>query len=94
MFFMGYCTGCVGSPQLWANKPRYAKGIITSIVTWCLLFVAVIIYRLLCIADNKQRDANAPAASVDMVQNYELDKSRLPKTDLTDKQVRTFRYSI
>jgi ABC-type transport system involved in Fe-S cluster assembly fused permease/ATPase subunit len=94
MFFIGYCAGCIGSPQLWTHKPRYTEGVITSIVTWCLLFVAVIIYRLLCIADNKQRDANAPAATVDTVQDYELDKNGLPKTDLTDKQDRAFRYSI
>lgn len=94
MFFIGYCAGCIGSPQLWTSKPRYAEGVITSIVTWCLLFVAVIIYRLLCMADNKQRDANASTGTIDMAQDYDLDENGLPKTDLTDKQDRAFRYSI
>ncbi|KAJ4259547.1 hypothetical protein NW762_007476 [Fusarium torreyae] len=39
MFFIGYCAGCIGSPQLWTHGPRYREGVITSIVTWCLLHV-------------------------------------------------------
>lgn len=63
-------------------------------MTWCLLFVAVIIYRLLCTVDNKQRDAHASTGTIDMVQEFDLDKNGLPKTDLTDKQDGTFRYSF
>ncbi|KAJ5900941.1 MFS general substrate transporter [Penicillium subrubescens] len=94
MFFIGYCAGCIGSPQLWTHKPRYTEGVITSIVTWCLLFVAVVIYRLLCTVDNKERDARASTGTSDMVQDFDLDKNGLPKTDLTDKQDGAFRYSI
>jgi hypothetical protein len=94
MFFIGYCAGCIGSPQLWTHKPRYTEGVITSIVTWCLLFVAVIIYRLLCMADNKQRDTYDGTSTIDMTQDFDLDENGLPKTDLTDKQDTAFRYSI
>lgn len=94
MFFIGYCAGCIGSPQLWTHKPRYTEGVITSIVTWCLLSAAVIIYRLLCTVDNKQRDSRASTGNSDMVRDFDLDKNGLPKTDLTDKQDEAFRYSI
>lgn len=94
MFFIGYCAGCIGAPQLWTHKPRYTEGVITSIVTWCLLFVAVIIYRLLCVADNKKRDAHASTGTFDMMEDFDLDENGLPKTDLTDKQDKAFRYSI
>ncbi|KAF4500492.1 hypothetical protein FAGAP_3326 [Fusarium agapanthi] len=56
MFFIGYCAGCIGSPQLWTHGPRYREGVITSIVTWCLLFLTMIVYRTLYIQDNKKRD--------------------------------------
>ncbi|KAJ5370979.1 uncharacterized protein N7496_007071 [Penicillium cataractarum] len=94
MFFIGYCAGCIGAPQLWTHKPRYTEGVITSIVTWCLLFVAVIIYRLFCVADNKKRDAHASAGTLDVMEDFDLDENGLPKTDLTDKQDKAFRYSI
>ncbi|OOQ90919.1 putative pantothenate transporter [Penicillium brasilianum] len=94
MFFIGYCAGCIGSPQLWTHKPHYTEGVITSIVTWCLLFVAVIIYRVLCVADNKKRDAHASTGTIDVMEDFDLDENGLPKTDLTDKQDKAFRYSI
>ncbi|CEJ58442.1 Putative Permease of the major facilitator superfamily [Penicillium brasilianum] len=94
MFFIGYCAGCIGSPQLWTHKPHYTEGVITSIVTWCLLFVAVIIYRALCVADNKKRDAHASTGTIDVMEDFDLDENGLPKTDLTDKQDKAFRYSI
>lgn len=91
MFFIGYCAGCIGGPQLWTHSPRYTEGVITGIVTWCLLFIAVIIYRVLCTMDNKKRDAEGIAGG-DMAHEVELDEKGLPKTDLTDKGDRQFRY--
>jgi hypothetical protein len=93
MFFIGYCTGCIASPQLWTHRPRYTSGVITSIVTWCLLFCVVILFRFLCVWDNKKRDeqaANSDPMSVE--QHVALDENGLPQTDLTDKQDREFRY--
>jgi len=94
MFFIGYCAGCIGSPQLWTHNPRYTEGVITGIVTWCLLFVTVTIYRFLCMRDNKQRDADANATADDITRfEVALDENGLPKADLTDKEDRQFRYS-
>ncbi|KAJ5832767.1 hypothetical protein N7474_001078 [Penicillium riverlandense] len=94
MFFIGYCAGCIGSPQLWTHNPRYTEGVITGIVTWCLLFLTVIIYRFLCMHDNQKRDVDANAISVDTTRReVALDENGLPKADLTDKEDRQFRYS-
>lgn len=95
MFFIGYCAGCIGSPQLWTESPRYFSGVVTAIVTWCLLFVTIIIYRIVCSRDNAQREAEG---AQDDSQGQSgvgilLDEMGAPKTDLTDKEDREFRYS-
>ncbi|CAI7571480.1 unnamed protein product [Penicillium discolor] len=93
MFFIGYCAACIASPQLWTHSPRYTEGVITSIVTWCLLFVVVILFRFLCVWDNKQRDEQVASSGIVSVdQEVKLDENGLPQTDLTDKQDRQFRY--
>ncbi|KAJ6036782.1 hypothetical protein N7540_001061 [Penicillium herquei] len=94
MFFIGYCAGCIGSAQLWTKSPRYTEGVITSIVTWCLLFVAVIIYRILCARDNRARDVLADSGAEDGAQEVEPDHNGLLETDLTDKTDKTFRYAL
>ncbi|KAE8146293.1 major facilitator superfamily domain-containing protein [Aspergillus avenaceus] len=91
LFFIGYCAGCIGSPQLWTHRPRYTEGVITSIVTWCLLFLTVVVYRLLCMRDNRLRDAQ-PAESVSEEDHKDQADSG-PTPDLTDKQDAEFRYS-
>ncbi|KAF7563992.1 hypothetical protein G7046_g124 [Stylonectria norvegica] len=93
MFFIGYCAGCIGSPQLWTHAPRYRSGVITAIVTWCLLFVTVIIFRTLCVRDNNQREELASGNIGDMTQEVILDVNGLPRTDLTDKEDREFSYN-
>ncbi|KAH8681711.1 major facilitator superfamily transporter [Xylariales sp. PMI_506] len=95
MFFIGYCAGCIGAPQLWTDKPRYFKGVVTGIVTWCLLFVTVASYRQVCIADNAARDKSgaAGAATEAVADEVALDESGAPITDVTDKEDAKFRYS-
>ena len=96
MFFIGYCEGCIGSPQLWTDKPRYFNGVVTAILTWCILFVVVIAYRYICRADNAKRDKEASMHQHNAAgQPHEvvLDKFGAPQTDLTDKEDRDFRYS-
>ncbi|KAJ5098284.1 MFS general substrate transporter [Penicillium argentinense] len=93
MFFIGYCAGCIGSPQLWTHRPRYTEGVITSIVTWCLLFVAVIVYRLLCVFDNERRDSQMSSNNESMRWDVELDENGLPRNDLTDKDDKKFQYA-
>lgn len=93
MFFIGYCAGCIGSPQLWTHKPRYREGIITAIVTWVCLILTVLIYRFLCVRDNNKRDRNETGSDNEVVQEVVLDAHGAPELDLTDKQDKSFRYS-
>ncbi|KAF7556800.1 hypothetical protein G7Z17_g1125 [Cylindrodendrum hubeiense] len=93
MFFIGYCAGCIGAPQLWTHSPRYQEGVITAIVTWCLLFASVLVYRTMCMRDNKQRDEQAIVGPGSVEMEVVLDKHGAPKSDLTDKEDREFRYS-
>lgn len=100
MFFIGYCAGCIASPQLWTNRPKYLEGLITALVTWGLLIFTTVVYRLLCMRDNKGREREATSISggsglesAGVGHGQELDMNGSPYTDLTDKQDRAFRYS-
>ncbi|KAL4916203.1 major facilitator superfamily domain-containing protein [Aspergillus aurantiobrunneus] len=101
MFFIGYCAGCIASPQLWTNRPRYVEGLITALVTWGLLIVTTVTYRLLCVRDNRVREravveiaaGGLESQTVRTDAGVGLDLNGLPYTDLTDKQDRAFRYS-
>lgn len=98
MFFIGYCAACIGAPQLWTHKPRYFSGVVTGVVTWCLLFLTIIGYRLVCDKDNAQREAEkitVNGASQD-AQGGEvlLDETGAARIDLTDREDRDFRYSL
>lgn len=96
MFFVGYCAGCIAGPQLWTHKPRYFEGVVTAIVTWCLLFALIVTYRWLCVRDNARRDAAGQAADPGDGDrgSVVLDDAGLPETDLTEKQDQAFRYSL
>lgn len=96
MFFIGYSAGCIGSPQLWTHKPRYFSGVVTGIVTWCLLFMTIIAYRIVCSRDNVKRAAEEEQGSPQAIGGTEvsLDDTGAPRTDLTDKEDREFRYSF
>lgn len=87
LFFIGYCVGCIAAPQLWTKKPRYFEGVVTAIVTWCLLFVVVGIYWGLCARENKARDEKENRGEVD-------GNDPAVEGDVTDKQDRAFRYSF
>lgn len=100
MFFIGYCAGCIASPQLWTERPRYFSGVVTAIVTWCLLFITLVAYRFVCMRDNAARDRVESQAGVaegstasPVIEGVLLDKNGLPESDLTDKEDRQFRYS-
>jgi MFS family permease len=92
MFFIGYCAGCIASPQLWTHGPRYFSGVVTSIVTWCLLATVVLAYWYVCWKDNKSRDAEE-LEQTDSEGGMALDENGLPVGDMTDKEDRRFRYS-
>lgn len=102
LFFIGYCAGCIGAPQLWTNRPRYFEGVITAIVTWCLLILAVIAYWWLCRRENRKRDIRGQfsategeggGAAVDDENEVMRDSHGAPVTDLTDIEDTRFRYS-
>jgi len=99
MFFIGYCAGCIASPQLWTVGPRYFNGVVTDIVTWCLLFVVVFAYRVVCQRDNASRDRVMAQREESLEreggeESVPLDKNGSPKTDLTDKEDLHFRYCV
>ncbi|KAL1961496.1 hypothetical protein VTN77DRAFT_1675 [Rasamsonia byssochlamydoides] len=85
-FFIGYCAGCIAGPQLWKDTqaPRFFEGVVTAIVTWCLLFVAVCSYWYLCAAENRKRDRMAGTVEIRVFEKGE---------DVTDKEDLMFRYS-
>lgn len=85
MFFIGYCVGCIASPQLWTNKPRSFEGVVTAIVTWCLLIVAVAAYWYICHADNFKQNASQSVV-------HEAAEQLPVGRDMTDKEDRGFRY--
>ncbi|RMZ27283.1 hypothetical protein D0859_08659 [Hortaea werneckii] len=95
-FFIGYCAGCIASPQLWTDRPRYFEGVVTAIVTWCLLFLATLAYRIVCARDNANRDRvlNGVDVSAGGVAQVDIDTSGAAKGDLTDKEDTNFRYSL
>ncbi|KAH8423427.1 uncharacterized protein LDX57_001188 [Aspergillus melleus] len=88
LFFIGYCVGCIAAPQLWTKKPRYFEGVITAIVTWCLLFVVVGIYWVICAKENTAREEKERCGEV------EVAEVEPEEGDVTDKQDRGFRYSF
>lgn len=89
-FFVGYCAGCIGGPQLWTQSPRYFNGVVCAIVTWILLAIAVSTWWFICARENRQRDMKAAETGEDL-SGIELDQS-LEKIDLTDKRDPSFRY--
>lgn len=84
-FFIGYCAGCIGGPQLWTVKPRYFKGVVTAIVTWVLLLIATITYWYFCVRDNKRKDKEYRKMTV--VPTVEKGQ------DITDNEDPSFRYN-
>ncbi|RAH82420.1 pantothenate transporter [Aspergillus japonicus CBS 114.51] len=86
LFFIGYCTGCIAAPQLWkpSAAPRFFEGVVTAIVTWCLLFVALSLYWYICRSENRKRD-QTPIIFPGIT--YQAGE------DVTDIQDTQFRYS-
>lgn len=94
MFFIGYCSGCIAGPQLWTHSPRYSSGVITAIVDWVLLFLAVVAYRFLCARDNASRGSISVESDLASHGKVVLDDAGQPESDLTDKEDKLFRYSL
>ncbi|XHG08810.1 hypothetical protein AWENTII_011901 [Aspergillus wentii] len=84
LFFIGYCVGCIASPQLWKSNaaPRYFEGVVTAIVTWCLLVAMMCLYWYLCWFENRKRD-----------RTHHEERDYQVGEDITDIQDPLFRYS-
>lgn len=87
LFFIGYCAGCIGAPQLWKSdqKPRYTQGLITDLVAWVLILIAIASYWYLCYKENKRRDAREAAGEEIPI----FEKG----ADITDGEDVMFRYN-
>ncbi|KAM0526576.1 hypothetical protein ACHAPS_003746 [Verticillium nonalfalfae] len=88
VFFVFYCIGCIVGPQLWQKKdaPRYAKGCITSIVSFACLIVAFLVHYFTAKASNKKRSSEA-LDGIDEAAGLSND------SDLTERQDKGFRYT-
>ncbi len=87
IFFVLYCVGCISSPQLWQaeDAPRYIKGCITSIVSWGLLIVVLLVFFVSARFSNRKRDRGVYGGSEGPIITAD--------SDLTEKQDRGFRYT-
>ncbi|PYI00506.1 MFS general substrate transporter [Aspergillus sclerotiicarbonarius CBS 121057] len=85
-YFIGYSVGCIAAPHLWKSNaaPRYFEGIVTAIVTWCLLILVMCFYWYLCWAGNANRDRT---------RHSDDEPSYRPGDNVTDIQDLHFRYS-
>ncbi|OLN87361.1 putative transporter C757.13-like protein 5 [Colletotrichum chlorophyti] len=89
VFFIFYCVGCIVGPQLWQQQdaPRYTKGCITSVVSFCCLIVALLVHYFTSKFSNKKRDEI-------VAQFGDNDDAGLdPDSDLTERQDKGFRYT-
>lgn len=83
--FIGYCLGNFVGPLCFKPKdaPRYAPGFIVVIITSAATSCLVLIYRVVCIWENRKRDKAGIMESFDHA--YE--------DDLTDRRVSDIIYA-
>ncbi|KAL3434354.1 major facilitator superfamily domain-containing protein [Aspergillus tetrazonus] len=87
IFFVLYCVGCIASPQLWQaeDAPRYIKGCITSVVSWGLLIIVLLVFYATARYSNRKRDKGLYGGSEEPIITAD--------SDLTERQDRGFRYT-
>jgi hypothetical protein len=87
-----YCVGCIVGPQLWqaVDAPRYTKGCITSVVSWCCLIISFLTFYFTGRRSNAKRDREAEANGWDKSEpvGVEIDD------DHTERQDKWFRYTL
>ncbi|CAH0047051.1 unnamed protein product [Clonostachys solani] len=93
LFFIFYCVGCIVGPQLWQepDAPRYTKGCIASVVSWCLLVCAFTLFYVTGRSSNAKRDAASHQALGEVATEglgVAIDD------DSTERQDKLFRYSL
>ncbi|KAJ5525284.1 hypothetical protein N7494_011934 [Penicillium frequentans] len=84
--YVGYCLGNFTGPLVYKTKdaPRYVPGFITVVVTSFAAGVIVLIYRFICVWENRHRDESGTS------EGYE----NAYQDDLTDKTNPQFRYIL
>ncbi|KAF1814731.1 allantoate permease [Eremomyces bilateralis CBS 781.70] len=83
--FIGYCLGNIVGPLVFKPKdaPAYAPGFVVVLVTSIIAAVLAILYRFLCVWENKRRDAEG-------AEGFE----HAYDDDLTDRKNPQFRYQL
>ena len=98
IFFAAYSVGCIVGPQLWQARdaPRYTKGCISSIVSWCLLVVTFAVYYVYLRRENRKRNSLGFEGSNEVAEKKEgLEHIGVAvDSDLTDRQDLRFRYTL
>ncbi|KAJ5098036.1 hypothetical protein N7532_005037 [Penicillium argentinense] len=84
--YIGYCLGNFTGPLVYreANAPRYVPGFTTVVVTSFAAGIIMLIYRFVCVRENRKRDQSGTA------EGYE----HAYQDDLTDKTNPQFRYIL
>lgn len=94
VFFVFYTVGCIAGPQLWqkVDAPRYTKGCITSIVSWCCLVACFLVHYFTARRSNRKRESDMANIAYD----HDSDGDQIGvsvDSDHTERQDRLFRYS-
>ncbi|KAL5335074.1 major facilitator superfamily domain-containing protein [Aspergillus crustosus] len=84
--YIGYCLGNFVGPLCFREQdsPRYVPGFIVTVVTTFIAGVLVFVYRVVCLRDNRRRDATG------VLEGFE----HAYEDDLTDKTNPQFRYTV
>ncbi|KAE8364618.1 major facilitator superfamily domain-containing protein [Aspergillus caelatus] len=84
--YIGYCLGNFVGPLCFREQdsPRYVPGFIVTVATTFIAAVLVLIYRMVCLWDNRRRDATG------VLEGFE----HAYEDDLTDKTNPQFRYTV
>ncbi|KAJ5813008.1 hypothetical protein N7447_010031 [Penicillium robsamsonii] len=84
--YIGYCLGNFTGPLMFKeiDAPRYVPGFIVVVVTSFVAGVTVLIYRFVCVRENRKRDQSGTA------EGY----ANAYQDDLTDKTNPQFRYIL
>lgn len=84
-YFILYAAAAIAGPQLWTHGPRYMEGIITDLVSIGAVIVIFILFGISASYENRRRDR----------ESENTDTTDQPgDTDMTDKQDKSFRYTI
>ncbi|GAB7329483.1 hypothetical protein MBLNU13_g01261t1 [Cladosporium sp. NU13] len=84
--FVGYCIGNFIGPLVFLEKekPLYTTGWIVTVVTSAICIILAIVYRIICLRENKKRDSTGIAEAFENAYD----------DDMTDVKNKQFRYTL